>query len=185
MFGLFKKKKNANTRTDDELDAYIQHTDTSSLHHFKVEEKMKDDVGVTTELIEKLKSKIKAEEGLEYKVYTCESGYASVGVGRNLETKGLKLAEIEYMFDNDIDDVFVELDRELPHWKYEPFNVRMVLCDMCFNMGIKGLLGFKLFLEAIEDVDYETAAEELLDSKYATQVPNRAKRNAQLILDEA
>ena len=89
------------------------------------------------------------------------------------------------MFSNDIDDVFVELDRELPHWKYEPFNVRMVLCDMCFNMGIKGLLKFKLFLEAIEDVDYQTAAEELLNSKYATQVPNRAKRNAQLVLDEA
>jgi hypothetical protein len=86
------------------------------------------------------------------------------------------------MLDNDIDDVFLNLDRELPHWKYEPFNIRLVLCDLCFNLGIKGLTKFKKFLVAVEDSDYEEAALELKKSKYFTQVPNRAKRNIKLVL---
>ena len=42
---------------------------------------------------------------------------------------------------------------------------------------------FKLFLRAIDESDYELAAEELKDSKYFEQVPNRAKRNINLILE--
>ena len=55
---------------------------------------------------------------------------------------------------------------------------------MCYNLGIKKLLGFKLLLEAIDEADYETASREILDSKCASQVPNRAKRNALLCLEE-
>jgi GH24 family phage-related lysozyme (muramidase) len=57
-----------------------------------------------------------------------------------------------------------------------------VLCDLCFNLGIKGLTKFKKFLQAVDDSDYEEAALELKKSKYFTQVPNRAKRNIKLVL---
>jgi GH24 family phage-related lysozyme (muramidase) len=55
---------------------------------------------------------------------------------------------------------------------------------MCYNLGIKGLLKFKKFLNAVDESDYETAAEELKQSKYYKQVPNRAKRNINLILEQ-
>lgn len=181
MFGLFKKKKkNVKYRDNDELDAYVQYSDFTDV--FKVAEEMKDDIGVTPALKEKLKGKLKNEEGYEYRPYHCSEGNLTIGVGRNLESKGLNVAEIDFMFENDIADVFLDLDRELPHWKYEPFNIRLVLCDLCFNLGIKGLTKFKNFLAAVEDADYEEAALELKKSKYFTQVPNRAKRNIKLVL---
>jgi lysozyme len=96
----------------------------------------------------------------------------------------LKKAEAEMLLQNDMEDIFLLLDKNIPMWKYEDFNVRLVLCDMCYNLGIKGLLKFKKFLNAVDESDYETAAEELKQSKYYKQVPNRAKRNINLILEE-
>ena len=70
MFGLFKKKKkNVKYRDNDELDAYVQYSDFTDV--FKVAEKMKDDIGVTPALKEKLKGKLKNEEGYEYRPYHC------------------------------------------------------------------------------------------------------------------
>ena len=59
--------------------------------------------------------------------------------------------------------------------------VQLVLCDMAFNLGLPKLKQFKLMLAAIESGDMEAAASELLDSNYARQVPNRAKRNADML----
>ena len=57
----------------------------------------------------------------------------------------------------------------------------LVMLDMAYQMGVGGLLKFEKMLAAIACEDYETAADELLDSNYARQTPNRAKRNAYLL----
>jgi len=51
-----------------------------------------------------------------------------------------------------------------------------VLTEMAFNLGIPRLNGFKKMWKAIENGDYETAADEQLDSKWARQVGVRAMR---------
>ena len=84
-----------------------------------------------------------------------------------------------------MDNVFSDLDRNISFWQTLPYNVRLVLCDMCFNLGIKKLLKFTRMLEAMEDRDFELAAEELLDSKYAKQVKKRADKNYRLVLGES
>ena len=47
---------------------------------------------------------------------------------------------------------------------------------MGFNLGITRLLKFKKFLAALEQHDWETAAVEMMDSRWATQVGPRATR---------
>jgi lysozyme len=49
-----------------------------------------------------------------------------------------------------------------------------VLADMCFNLGIGGLLSFKNTLAMVEHGKYEEAAAAMLQSKWATQVGQRA-----------
>ena len=175
MFGYFKKKAKTNDEPDElkHMVDYANYTDMKN---------MKDDVGVTHELREALQTKLKKEEGLHLQSYECPTGYQSIGYGRNIEQVGIKKAEAEMLLQNDMEDIFLLLDKHIPMWKYENFNVRLVLCDMCYNLGIKGLLKFKKFLNAVDESDYEEAALELKKSKYFTQVPNRAKRNIELVL---
>jgi lysozyme len=56
-----------------------------------------------------------------------------------------------------------------------------VLIDMAYNLGIAGLKKFRRMLAALERRDYEEAAKELLDSRYADQVKGRAVRNARMM----
>lgn len=180
MFGFLKPKKKIDKPEveTDEIEHMVEYANLTNV------EIMKDDVGVTHELREALQTKLKKEEGLHLKSYECSAGFLSIGYGRNIEQVGLKKAEAEMLLQNDMEDIFLLLDKNIPMWKYEDFNVRLVLCDMCYNLGIKGLLRFKKFLNAVDESDYETAAEELKQSKYYKQVPNRAKRNINLILEE-
>lgn len=120
-------------------------------------------------------------EGMVLKPYKCTSGKLSIGVGRNLDDRGITEAEAELMLSNDIDDFSDRLKREIP-WMAELSPVRQrVLLDMAFNLGISGLLKFKRTLKAIRAKQYEKAAEMMLDSRWATQVGQRAKRLSKMM----
>jgi lysozyme len=140
--------------------------------------------GVTKELIDELKEMLIKNEGMKLHPYQCTANKTTIGVGRNLTDNGITSAEAEQMLANDMDNVFADLDRNIPFWQSLPYNVRLVLCDMCFNLGIKRLCKFTKMLEAMEERDFELAAEELLDSTYAVQVKKRADRNYRLVIGE-
>lgn len=53
---------------------------------------------------------------------------------------------------------------------------RDVLANLCFNMGMQRLVGFKNMLAAMKAGDYEVAAQELEDSHWFEQVGNRGPR---------
>ena len=113
-------------------------------------------------------------EGLKLTPYFCTANKLTIGVGRNLEANGISRAEAMFMLENDIVKVMNELDDQLPWWK-ELSTVRQhVLVDMAFNMGTFGLMKFQKTLQAIKEERYADAAAEMLDSKWADQVGNRA-----------
>ena len=142
------------------------------------------ETGVTKELIDDLKEMLIKNEGMELKPYQCTSDKTTIGVGRNLTDNGITIQEAEILLANDMDGVFADLDRNIPFWQSMPYNVRLVLADMCFNLGIKRLCRFTKMLEAMEERDFELAGEELLDSTYAVQVKKRADRNYRLVIGE-
>ena len=141
------------------------------------------ETGVTKELIDDLKEMLIKNEGMELKMYRCTSQKWTIGAGRNIQDNGISVDEAELMLKNDMDGVFNDLDRNIPFWQSMPYNVRLVLADMCFCLGINRLLKFTKMLEAMEERDFELAGEELLDSTYAVQVKGRAKRNFRLVTD--
>lgn len=73
------------------------------------------------------------------------------------------------------------LDKYLPWWSEQPEPVRLVLQNMAFQMGLKGLLGFKRTLDLLHLCRYAEAAKEMLDSTWAKQTPNRAGELAELV----
>lgn len=113
-------------------------------------------------------------EGLKLKPYRCTSGKLTIGVGRNLEDRGITKSEAMYLLSNDIADVIHQLKEKLPVFNVLDQTRQDVLVDMAFNMGVGGLLEFKNTLASIEKGHYRKASKQMLQSKWAKQVPNRA-----------
>jgi len=124
---------------------------------------------------------LRLHEGERLKPYRCTAGKLTIGVGRNLEARGISAAESAMLLSNDIDAHWRELARALP-WVETLDEVRQaVLLDMAFNLGIAGLLGFKNTLATVKAGDYPQAGAMMLDSKWAKQVGQRAQRLATMM----
>jgi len=129
--------------------------------------------------IEALKVDLLRDEGCELKPYVDTVGKITIGIGRNLTDRGITLEEAKHLLENDISAVIIELDHKLPWWRALPEHKGRALANMAFNMGIPRLMDFRKMLAALESGEWETAAEEALDSKWAVQVGARADRIAQ------
>jgi lysozyme len=130
---------------------------------------------------DKLRQQIRMHEGVEHKVYEDTEGIKTVGVGRNLEDRGLSDDEVDYLLSNDIDICVKELEQTFD-WYDDLDDIRKrVLIDMMFNLGMPRLKKFVNMLKAIEAGAWRSAAVEMLDSKWAEQVGNRASRLSEMM----
>lgn len=120
-------------------------------------------------------------EGLRLKPYRCSAGKLTIGVGRNLEDVGISREEAMRLLDNDIGRCRGELADSVPAYLRLDETRKNVLIDMCFNLGIAGLLEFENMLAAVEAGDYDKAADEMLNSKWAGQVGKRADTLAEMM----
>lgn len=112
-------------------------------------------------------------EGVRHKPYTDSVGVLTIGVGRNLE-EGLSDDEVYYLLRNDIRRCEEELDNAFRWYKYLDPVRQEAMINLCFNLGLTRLRKFKLALKHMETDDFEEAADEFLDSLWATQVGQRA-----------
>lgn len=126
--------------------------------------------------VELLTAELERDEELRLKPYRDSLGNLSIGIGRNLDDEGISRHEALMMLANDIDKRVRLLDEHLPWWRSLDEVRSRVIVNMCFNLGIGGLLGFRRMLAALKAGDYDTAADEMADSKWARQVGDRAVR---------
>jgi Phage-related lysozyme (muraminidase) len=117
-------------------------------------------------------------EGLKLKPYECTAGKLTIGVGRNLEDRGISDDEAEYLLHNDIEIVERELLEAQPLVSMLDAVRQRVLVDMGFNLGTPTLMKFQKMWDAVEDEDWEEASAQMLDSRWAKQVGRRAVRLA-------
>jgi len=126
--------------------------------------------------MDKLIEQLKRHEGVRSHVYTCTSGFETIGVGRNISPSGLGLSddEIEYLLANDIK----RCDKELSYnfkWYLSLSRCRQqAMINLCFNLGLPTLLKFKNALKSMEEGAFDEAADHFLQSRWAEQVGDRA-----------
>ena len=126
---------------------------------------------------------LKRDEGVELKAYQDTVGIWTIGIGRNLQDVGVSMEEAEFLLASDIDVAVSELQRTFD-WFEDLSDARQRVCiNMCFNLGLTRLLGFKKFLAAMEAGDWKTAGVEMLDSKWARQVGVRSTRLRDLVVE--
>ena len=133
------------------------------------------------------------EEGYKYEIYLDHLGYPTFGVGHLVLEKdeehgkpvGTPVSEERILecLSKDIDIVCDELDMKDPWWRNLDDNRQRVMANMCFNLGHPRLSNFKKFIGAMQISDWETAAVEMMDSKWAGQVGNRAIRLRDRVLN--
>lgn len=150
---------------------------------------------------QKLIDQLIRHEGEKLHVYICTAGFKTIGVGRNIETKGLTkeecdklnlgtyeknsvIAKLEvrgitkeesrYLLSNDIDYFTDELNKRLPWFISLPETAKIVLVNMAFNLGTGALLKFSKTLALISSGKFREASKEMLNSSWSKQVGNRA-----------
>jgi len=139
-----------------------------------------------------LKQQLEFEEGRRLKAYTCTAGHKTIGIGHNLDVKpafnGRRIPDIisdqicDLIFDRDIEDTIIQLNFVwLANTKLDPAR-RDAVINMCFQLGINGVMKFKLMLNALERSDWVAAKAHALNSSWAKQTPERAERVAEQLL---
>lgn len=130
--------------------------------------------------IEKLKSHLELDEGRKNKMYYDSVGVPTIGVGHNLNDP-ISNRAIDIILEDDINSKIKDLDINLPWWRTMDEARQLVLADMCFNLGITRLLGFKETLKAMKEGRYQDAAKGMEDSLWYKQVGVRAVRLVEIM----
>lgn len=132
----------------------------------------------------RLVAELERDEGRVLHAYQDHLGYWTIGIGRLIDKRkggGISNAEADHLKMNDVAKVRGQLDQKLPWWRgLDPVRQR-ALQNMCFQLGISGLLGFRATLAALEARDYARAAANMRRSLWARQTPARAERVIQMI----
>lgn len=132
------------------------------------------------------------DESLELKPYRDKSkqigfegkpGKLTIGIGRNLDDKGLSEEESIYLCHNDVTSVTAQLRSRLPFANNLDEARFGVLLNMGFNMGVPRLMDFRQMLGCVQKGDYTKAAAEMANSLWYKQVGERARRLMQQMID--
>lgn len=138
----------------------------------------------------KTREQIEFDEGVVYEIYVCPLGHLTFGVGHLIregdpehgQPAGTPVSRerVEQAFDDDLRDVLRDLKRLFgeEQWHVFPGEVKSILVNMCFNLGVTRLSRFKKTIAFIKEGDYESAGEEMRDSLWYQQVTKRAERLA-------
>ena len=124
---------------------------------------------------EKLAVQLTKHEGLRLKPYHCPAGKLTIGIGRNLEGKGITEKEALMLLDNDIQECIQDLKTIFQAFDLLPEPARRVLVDMRFNLGPNRFRHFKKMIQAVNEQNFTQAAAEMKDSRWYTQVGQRAR----------
>jgi len=135
---------------------------------------------------EDIKDEIIADEGKVLRVYTCSAGHKTCGIGHLILSSDPESAlEIDdeitedrctELFTHDLGTTLVECEKLLSNFSSYPIEVQKIVANMMFNLGRPRLSRFRKFLSAIEDEDWMKAADEMGDSLWARQLPERSGR---------
>lgn len=148
-----------------------------------------------------LQAELVRDEALRLVPYRCTAGKLSNGIGRNLDDIGIRASELHLfpgcttpaqalavagrrltrdqatgLFWSDVAGCEADLDRRLPWWRTLDDVRQRVLLNMCFNLGIARLLGFRNTLAMIRRGEFAAAARGMANSLWARQVGQRAVR---------
>ena len=136
--------------------------------------------------LEKLREQLKIDEGVKYEIYKDHLGYPTFGIGHLVTDTdaefgcdvGTSVSEqrVEEAFEKDVQIVIKDCEILYPDFNELPEEVQQIVANMMFNLGRPRLSKFKGMKAGVDARDWKKAADEMVDSAWYRQVPNRAGR---------
>jgi len=136
--------------------------------------------------IDQLRETLKIDEGVKYEIYNDHLGYPTFGIGHLVvesdeehgKPVGTPISEerVNAVFDKDVAVMVDEAKKIFPNLDSLPEEAQQVIVNMTFNMGRPRLSQFKKFIAGVNAGDWDKAAVEMMDSRWAKQVGARAER---------
>jgi len=136
--------------------------------------------------LEKLQAELTEDEGVKYEIYLDHLNLPTCGIGHLIlqsdQEYGLQVGtpisetRVRELFEQDIEIVLKECKILFPSFDILPDEVQLIIANMMFNMGRPRLSKFKKFIQAVIMSNWQDAANEMVDSRWYNQVPNRANR---------
>jgi len=137
-------------------------------------------MSLSDEQLKILRDRLTRTEGKRNRPDVDTVGKLTIGIGHNLIDKGLSDEIIDILFIEDIRQAEIDVEKIPVYHQIDPIR-QTVLLDMVFNMGINKVLEFQRTLGYLARGDYDGAADEMLLSKWAKEVGQRAVELAQII----
>lgn len=144
---------------------------------------------------DRLRAEIAADEGCRHEIYLDHLGLATHGIGHLIrehepehgQPVGTPVSDerVRQCFALDIAVTLEDCLRLFPDFADLPLEAQLIIANMCFNLGYPRLSKFKNFRAAVEERNWIKAADEMVDSRWHDQVPNRAKRLVKRMRDLA
>ena len=136
--------------------------------------------------IDQLRKELERDEGVKYEVYHDHLGYPTLGIGHLITdddpecgaSVGTKVDSdrVKEAFETDVETVLSDCERLYVQFEHLPEEVKLIVANMMFNMGYTRLSKFKGMKRGVDARDWESAADEMVDSKWYKQVSRRADR---------
>lgn len=136
--------------------------------------------------IEQLRKELEVDEGVKHEIYNDHLGYPTFGIGHLVRDSdpehgqeiGTPVSEDRVIeaFDEDVQIVLADCERLYNDFNVLPEECQLIIANMMFNMGRPRLSKFKGMKAGVDAQDWNKAADEMIDSNWYKQVPNRAGR---------
>jgi len=136
--------------------------------------------------LDKLREELAEDEGCKYEIYLDHLGLPTFGIG-HLITKNdpeygkdvgtvIEQSRVQSAFNLDIAVTIEDCHRLYKDFNDLPEEAQLIIANMMFNLGYPRLSKFKGMKAGVDARSWSSAADEMVDSRWYTQVPNRARR---------
>ena len=132
---------------------------------------------MTSDLLEA----VKLSEGFRDKVYKDTLGIDTIGYGFAIKDLVIDEDIAEMILRRKLDSLVDRVDKRFSFMSDMPIEVKDVIYEMCYQLGVTGVSKFKKTLAYLENKEFKMASKEMLDSKWARQTPNRANKLSSIV----
>ena len=133
------------------------------------------------QMIDGLIDRLKVSEGFKESVYKDTLGIDTIGYGFAIKDLVLSEEISEIILKEKVEALISRIENKFDWFVEMPPEVQSVIVECCYQLGLYGFSMFKKTLAHLKEKEFKQAADEMLDSRWAKQTPNRANMLAQIV----
>ena len=136
--------------------------------------------------LRQLRLELEEDEGIKFEVYKDHLGYTTFGIGHLIRESdeeygkpvgySIEKSRVIEVFENDMQSVISDCNSLYDDFEELPEEAQHIIANMMFNMGLSRMRQFKGMKKGVDAREWDSAADEMVDSVWYKQVTNRAER---------